>query len=386
MTNECQITDGRLECRLSESHPTDPGFVSMPQRLPVIDALKGIASQLIVLHHLAFYGPMSDVLSPFLGGVVGWLSANGRIAVQVFLVLGGYMAARALAPQGRANFGSPLSVMFRRYLRLSIPYAVAISMAIIAAAIARHWADFESIPAKPSLYQVFANLLMLQNIVGQDSLSAGLWYIAIDLQLYCGLTALVWLASRRSGHWLAPMLVAIGMAASLFYFNREVAFDIWGIYFFGSYGLGALIWWATTSKRPVTMATLIGMVVALALILDFRSRIAVGLAVAALLFASSLIKPSRRGAAPFSGVERFVAWLGRISYSVFLVHYPVCLIINAGVSHFFADNLLASGLGLILALIASTLAGASFHRHVELRFSVRATRAPTSQTAIAATR
>lgn len=358
----------------------------MTQRLPVIDALKGIASQLIVLHHLAFYGPMSDVVSPFLGGVVGWLSANGRIAVQVFLVLGGYMAARALAPQGRANFGSPLSVMIRRYLRLSIPYAVAIGVAIIAAAIARYWADFDSIPAKPSLYQLFANLLMLQNIVGQDSLSAGLWYIAIDLQLYCGLTALLWLASRQSGHWLAPMLVAIGMTASLFYFNREAAFDMWGIYFFGSYGLGALTWWATRSKRPVTMATLIAMIVALALILDFRSRIAVSLTVAALLFASSLVKPSQHGAASSNGVERFVAWLGRISYSVFLVHYPVCLIVNAGVTHFFADNLFANGLGLILALIASTVAGASFHRHVELRFSVGATRTPTGQQALPATR
>jgi len=358
----------------------------MTQRLPVIDALKGIASQLIVLHHLAFYGPMSDVVSPFLGGVVGWLSANGRIAVQVFLVLGGYMAARTLAPHGRASFASPLPVMIRRYLRLSIPYAVAIGVAIIAAAIARHWADFDSIPGKPSLHQLFANLLMLQNIVGQDSLSAGLWYIAIDLQLYCALTALLWLASRRPGRWLAPMLVAIGMSASLFYFNRVAAFDIWGIYFFGSYGLGALTWWATMSKRPVTMATVITMIVALALMLDFRSRIAVSLAVAALLFASNLIKPAQRGETTFSGVERFVAWLGRISYSVFLVHYPVCLIINAAVTHFFADNLLANGLGLILALIASTLAGASFHRHVERRFSVGATRAPAGQETMAATR
>jgi peptidoglycan/LPS O-acetylase OafA/YrhL len=353
----------------------------MPARLPVIDALKGIASQLIVLHHLSFYGPMSDVVSPFLGGVVGWLSANGRIAVQVFLVMGGYMAARALAPHGRANFGSPLSVMIRRYKRLSIPYVIAIGVAIVAAALARHWADFDSTPAKPSLYQLFANLLMVQNIVGQDSLSAGLWYVAIDLQLYCGLTALLWLASRQSGQWLAPMLVVIGMTASLVYFNRAAAFDIWGIYFFGSYGLGALTWWATTSKRPITMATLIAVIVTLALILDFRTRIAVALAVAALLFASSMVRPLQGSEASQTGVERFVAWLGRISYSVFLVHYPICLLVNAGVTRFFADNHLANGLGLILALIASTLAGAAFHRHVELRFSVGASRLPVENVA-----
>jgi peptidoglycan/LPS O-acetylase OafA/YrhL len=358
----------------------------MPARLPIIDALKGIASQLIVLHHLAFYGPMSDVVSPFLGGVVGWLSTNGRIAVQVFLVIGGYMAARALAPHGRANFGSPLSVMIRRYLRLSIPYAVAICVAIVAAALARQWVDFDSTPARPSLYQLFANLLMLQNIVGQDSLSAGLWYVAIDLQLYCGLTALLWLASRQSHQWLAPLLVVIGMSASLFYFNREATFDIWGIYFFGSYGLGALTWWATTSKQPFRMATLIAMIVALALILDFRTRIAVALAVAALLFASSLIKPLQRSEASQTSVERFVAWLGRISYSVFLVHYPICLLVNAGVTHFFGGSHLANGLGLIMALVASTLAGAAFHRHVELRFSVGSARSQVNKEATAATR
>jgi peptidoglycan/LPS O-acetylase OafA/YrhL len=358
----------------------------MPARLPVIDALKGIASQLIVLHHLAFYGPMSDVVSPFLGGLIDWLSANGRIAVQVFLVMGGYMAARALAPQGRANFGSPLPVMIRRYLRLSIPYAVAVGIAIVAAAIARHWANFDSTPATPSLYQLFANLLMVQNIVGQDSLSAGLWYVAIDLQLYCGLSALLWLASRQSGHWLAPMLVAMGMTASLFYFNREAAFDIWGIYFFGSYGLGALTWWASTSKRPFTMATLIAMIVALALILDFRTRIAVALAVAALLFASSLIRPLPRSEASHTGVEQFIAWLGRISYSVFLVHYPICLLVNAGVTRFFGGSHLANGLGLIMALVASTMAGAAFHRYVELGFSVDALRSRAGKGSAAATR
>ncbi|MEY4755596.1 MAG: hypothetical protein RJA34_494, partial [Pseudomonadota bacterium] len=29
-------------------------------RLALIDALKAIGAQFIVLHHLAFYGPMSD--------------------------------------------------------------------------------------------------------------------------------------------------------------------------------------------------------------------------------------------------------------------------------------------------------------------------------------
>jgi hypothetical protein len=46
-------------------------------RFPIIDAFKAIASQLIVLHHLAAYGPISDAvqqIAPSLGYMTmrGW--------------------------------------------------------------------------------------------------------------------------------------------------------------------------------------------------------------------------------------------------------------------------------------------------------------------------
>lgn len=70
-------------------------------RLAFIDALKAVASQLIVLHHLAFYGPMSDVANGLAPALFSWLSQDARIAVQIFLVIGGFLAARTLAPTGR---------------------------------------------------------------------------------------------------------------------------------------------------------------------------------------------------------------------------------------------------------------------------------------------
>ena len=65
-----------------------------------IDALKVIASQLIVLHHFSAYGPLSDALSEASPRVATWLYDYARMAVQVFLVLGGYLAVRSLAPEG----------------------------------------------------------------------------------------------------------------------------------------------------------------------------------------------------------------------------------------------------------------------------------------------
>lgn len=76
-------------------------------RMPLIDAFKAVASQLIVLHHLAFYGPMSDWTYTVAPGLVGWLSQDGRLAAQVFLVISGYLAVRSLAPAGVFASGNP---------------------------------------------------------------------------------------------------------------------------------------------------------------------------------------------------------------------------------------------------------------------------------------
>ena len=62
-----------------------------------LDHIKAIACLTIVCHHLAFYGPMTDVLRPVLPALLQWLDVYGRMAVQVFLVLGGYLAAAAKA-------------------------------------------------------------------------------------------------------------------------------------------------------------------------------------------------------------------------------------------------------------------------------------------------
>ena len=73
-------------------------------RAPWIDTLKGAACIAIVWHHLAFYGPMSDVALPLAPNLIAWLYDHARLAVQVFLVLGGYLAASSLAPQGWVRF------------------------------------------------------------------------------------------------------------------------------------------------------------------------------------------------------------------------------------------------------------------------------------------
>ena len=92
----------------------------------------------------------------------------------------------------------------------------------------------------------------------------------------------LWLA-RAAGrgvygtHFLGITLVAGLALVSLFYFNRDSNWDNWALYFFGAYALGTLSYWVTEARQqPGWLLVMVG-VVGAALVVDFRSRIAVAL-------------------------------------------------------------------------------------------------------------
>jgi peptidoglycan/LPS O-acetylase OafA/YrhL len=340
-------------------------------RLPFVDALKAVASQLIVLHHLAFYGPMSDAVMPWAGGLVSVLSEYGRLAVQVFLVVGGFLAARTMAPRGEPRMRAPLAAIARRWVRLAGPYAAAIALAVAAAAIARGGSDHPSIQAAPTVGQVLANLAMLQDVLGVGALSAGVWYVAIDLQLYACFAIAMALSARAAVPGIAQALVVALALASLLVFNRDPSWDAWAPYFMGSYALGALAAWAADARRP-SLATLgVAVLGCVALWVEFRSRIAVATATAVLLAWAA-----RTGVLERWPRSAALAWLGRISFSVFLVHYPVLMLFEAASARWSDGDPVANAIGLVAAFAASTLVGALFHRHVEAALAPRPRRAP----------
>ncbi len=333
-------------------------------RLAFIDALKAVASQLIVLHHLAFYGPMSDYVQPLAPELISWLSQYARIAVQAFLVIGGFLAAQALARDGTLTIRPLPELIWRRYLKLVPPYLGALLLAIACSALASRLIVYESIPEPATLPQFIAHILLLQGVLGFDGLSAGVWYVAIDFQLYTLLLLTLWLGRRAMPQAPAAgrALVVALILASLFYFNRDEAWDNWAPYFFGAYGLGALVFWNVGRRAAPPWLGLIVILVAAALVLDYRSRIAVALFVALAL-----------GVARHTGFieswprSKVFAWLGQISYSVFLVHFPICLAVNALFERYAPHTAGIQSAGMIVAWLASIGGGALFYRQIECR-------------------
>lgn len=353
------------------------------QRLGLLDAIKAVASNLIVLHHLAFYGPMSDSAAQLLPQLFAWLAADGRIAVQAFLVLGGFLAARALDGCGDDLHRMPLRLLLKRYLKLAPPFIAAMALAAAASELARRWMRHDSISAPASALQFAAHALLLHDLVGVEALSAGVWYVAIDFQLYALLLGLSWLVRVAGGGPRATVLAVAALAAlSLWRLNLDPAWDAWAPYFFGSYAFGALAWRACAQRQAAwPLGALILALAGVALLVEFRTRIAAAALVALLLIAALRLRlrlPGTRSAV--------IAFLGRISYAVFLVHFPVCLVVNAAFVRFAPDTAPVRLGGVILAWLLSLLAGQAFHRWVETPLGAWSAGARTARAAAGAGR
>ena len=332
-----------------------------------IDALKLVASQLIVLHHFSAYGPLSEAMVEATPRVTAWLYEYARMAVQVFLVLAGYLAVRSLAPDGvLRGGGTPWARVGQRYRRLMLPFAVALILTVVSSLVARHWLDADFIPESPTWSQILAHALLLHGVLGVDSLSAGVWYVAIDFQLFALTTLLLWLG--RSRVWLARTGMLGLMLTSLLFLNRDAAWDNWALYFFGAYGLGAAAFWAVRSDRPGLMLGLLAGAGLLALAVDFRWRIALALATALLL---GLVQWRDQSAQtpgtgnPSGCVSHWIGRLGQSSYSLFLVHFSVLMLGNAVFVRMGLAGAGPAGWVLLISWVASMVLALLFERWVE---------------------
>ena len=111
----------------------------------------------------------------------------------------------------------------------------------------------------------------------------------------------------------------------------------------------------------------IGVLAGSALLLDFRGRLLV-----ALVVACGLVFLQRMASGPGAPrwPQRQLAGVGQMSYSIFLIHFPVCLGVNAVVGWFWPEHLLANAAGLLAAFALSVGAGSVLYRNVESRSSL----------------
>jgi peptidoglycan/LPS O-acetylase OafA/YrhL len=300
----------------------------------------------------------------------------GRYAVQVFLVVAGYLAAQSvgkLMAIGHAHsngFGARLvlQLAMRRYLRLVGPYVVALLITVVCASLARQWSADEYIGQPETTAQVLAHLFLLQGALGYDSISAGVWYVAIDWQLF---TALVVVYAVFRQQTIRISVIFILMVASLLYFNRHADYENSFIYFIGSYGLGIFACWASSvhainanlrwvSAKKVLLATAFIVLLSALHSVWLRNYLALGIAFL-LLYAGN--RPYRH---PQSWLASAMQWASARAYCAFLIHFAFILLANTTLVVWNVESP-AIGLGFVaLISVLSWIAAGYLYRWVEL--------------------
>jgi len=305
----------------------------------------------------------------------------GRYAVQIFLVMGGYLAAQSLT---RSNdLKTPrnvLKIVLNRYLRLFAPYVVALILTIICAYVARFWVQDEFVGESETLGQFLAHLFFLQGILGLDSISAGVWYVAIDWQLYAILAIMLSMfPGFRSLIWVLLVLCV----ASLLFFNRSGAYENYFIYFMGAYGLGVLAQLCknypdrTVNQLARIMFLGIGLVIVVSSFQQIwlRNILAYLVAIALILWGDLAYKDQDQDQKQPQHQTRKhklvngILWGSRRSYCAFLVHFSFVLLANTiyiawGMSGFH-DGIMALAL-MLIAVVASWLTATYLYRWVEV--------------------
>jgi len=342
----------------------------------LIDGLKVFAAQIIVLHHCVSYGQLALATSLQLPNLSSILFDYGRYAVQVFLVMAGYLAAQsaektiAIHRFNNSASGAKLvmQLAIRRYLRLVGPYIVALLITIVCAALARQWSADEYIGQPETIAQVLAHLFLLQGLLGYDSISAGVWYVAIDWQLF---TALAVIYAVFQGQMLRIGVMSILIVASLLYFNRHASFEDSFIYFIGSYGLGVLAYWASglnaiqirvnqiSAKKILVAITCILLLSALHSVW-LRNYLALGIAFL-LLYAGN-----RAYSHPQAWLASAMQWASARAYCAFLIHFAFILLANTALLAFHVESPAVAVAAIGLVSVLSWIAANYLYRLVEL--------------------
>jgi peptidoglycan/LPS O-acetylase OafA/YrhL len=171
--------------------------------------------------------------------------------------------------------------------------------------------------------------LLIHDLVGQPAMTVGVWYVAIDFQLFVLFNVLVWglmrLGARREAVLMSLALLCL---ASQWYFNRDPGWDLWALYFFESYGIGALLAWSVHgSARAMRVARWVLMLCLLSAMVAGvvfpRPRLLITVVVCGLLWWGV------HRWQPSEGVARWLQRHSDQSYALFLTHFMPLVAFNA---------------------------------------------------------
>ncbi|TWI60374.1 peptidoglycan/LPS O-acetylase OafA/YrhL [Bradyrhizobium huanghuaihaiense] len=315
-----------------------------------IQGLRGVAALSVLSVHLQDM----PLLAGFLPPIWPWLEATvnmGGHGVELFFMISGF-----LIPASLMRHRSVARFFLDRALRI-LPVFVILHLILFTAGPLVGYKFFKGIDLATYLKLFFVNLAFLPDALGLPIGQQNAWTLAYEWAFYILFAIIFVMAVQRRNWLLATPFILLGVAGIVF--RPIAAFFLVGLLF-------SLIDWRI--RIGGWRGVLAGIVCGAAMYVSIEHvHPLVGLLPGALLF-GMVLAPDSGVAVALSG--RFLQFLGKISYSLYLVHpfalFPLQVI---GV------KLAAHGVNLWLiwaafaglGLVASLIAGAVSYELIEVR-------------------
>jgi peptidoglycan/LPS O-acetylase OafA/YrhL len=309
----------------------------MRKRLSGLDGIRGLAALYVVFHHIlerTFPGYPADH-APWWAG---WF-IYGRFAVVVFIVLSGFSLALSPARHGW-RLDSVARFAGRRACRILPAYLAALAFSLAIA-----WLVVPQ-PGEggPTGKSVAVNGLLVQNLVQAPSPNKSFWSMAIEAQLYVALPLLLLLVRRFGGVLMVAtvtlFVATVGILGPHYTWLQTLVIrsppDLAALFAIGIMAAGVVgtnearggwpwSWLAFAAAAPVLVViSLQGSSWTLAPRHLLWIDLALGPAVSCLLLGVAAGRPR-----PFVRVldSRPIRSLGLSSYSLYLVHEPIVVVV-----------------------------------------------------------
>lgn len=289
-------------------------------RFHTIDGLRGIAAMAVVFYHLAI--PLDKAVGQqWLPAVMRWVVDRGYLGVDVFFVLSGFVIAYSTR-NGDYSFSYLGRFALRRSIRLDPPYWLTIAAEITVVWLTLHFFTGFA-PRTATVPQVISHLFYAQNIIGYGDILPIFWTLCYEIQFYVFFVLLL-ILRKRSGieGRVAPviMLTALFFTSLIIRYTsvdfpvQGIAIDRWFQFF-----LGVLTWWTVSKAIRVEVLAAAWVTVACSALLTGHGVEQFAALIACLVIAYAGLRD--RMDTILAG--RALQFLGKVSYSLYLVHLIV---------------------------------------------------------------